>query len=1052
MSFIHLHTHSHYSLLDGLAKIDDLIKEAKNLGMDSLAVTDHGNLYGALEFYKKAKKAGIKPIIGIESYLAPTSRFEKNSSVGKYFHQLMLAETEEGWKNIIKLSTLAHLEGFYYKPRIDKELLKKYNRGIIATSSCLAGEIPQLILSKKYEAAEKAVQEFKEIFGPENFFLELQHHPNIKEQIEVNKIIEELSKKTDTPLIATQDIHYAKKEDSEYHDILLAVQTGNKIGDSDRMSFRMDDFSMISEKEISDTFKHVPEAILNTGKIADRCHVEFKLGVPLLPKFPLPENFSDDFSYLEYLTQNRLKNRFPNPDENTLNRLDYELKVIKQTGYAGYFLIVQDFINWAKDRGIAVGPGRGSAAGSLVAFILNITDIDPLKYDLLFERFLNPERIQMPDIDVDFADTRRDEVLGYVRSKYGEDHVAQIITFGTMAAKAAIRDAGRALGLSYSFCDKIAKFIPFNSNLKDALDSIPELKEMYQNDKDAKKVLDAARHLEGVARHASVHACGTVISPEPLTEYLPLQRSPQDENAIITQFEMHAVEDLGLLKMDFLGLKNLTIIEETIKLIKDFKGLDLNISNLPLDDKKTYELLQLGDTTGVFQFESSGMRRYLRELKPTEFEDLIAMVALYRPGPMELIPDYIERKHGRQPVTYLDQKLEPILKSTYGIGIYQEQMMRIARDLAGFSLGEADTLRKAIGKKIKELLDEMREKLLEGMIKNNIPEKTAKAIWELFPPFARYGFNRSHAACYALIGYRTAFLRAKYPVEFMTSLLNAELSDIDRLSFLTTESKKSGIDILPPNINKSSEKFLPEEENIRFGLLAVKNVGKGIVNAIIEERARNGEFSSFTDFLNRVKHKDLNKKSLESLLKCGAFDSLNIERGLALANIENIIKFLSASRKNNNSSSSSLFGSSSIGSGFLKFEPAPPVSTKEKLTWEKELLGFYVSEHPLEQHAEKLKKYGVKKLKEAAAFKNQRLNIRIAGAISQIKRFITKTGQPMLFVTIVDKEDPLEMLVFHDTISRNPEIWKENNIILAEGRMSWKTDDPKFICNKVMEL
>ncbi|MFA5173487.1 MAG: DNA polymerase III subunit alpha, partial [Candidatus Paceibacterota bacterium] len=725
---------------------------------------------------------------------------------------------------------------------------------------------------------------------------------------------------------------------------------------------------------------------------------------------------------------------------------------IKQTGYAGYFLIVQDFINWAKDRGIAVGPGRGSAAGSLVAFVLNITDIDPLKYDLLFERFLNPERIQMPDIDVDFADTRRDEVLAYVRSKYGEDHVAQIITFGTMAAKAAIRDAGRALGLAYSFCDKIAKYIPFNSNLKDALDSIPELKEMYKNDKDAKKVLDAARHLEGVARHASVHACGTVISPEPLTEYLPLQRSPQDENAIITQFEMHAVEDLGLLKMDFLGLKNLTIIEGTIKLIKDFKGLDLNISTLPLDDKKTYELLQAGDTTGVFQFESSGMRRYMRELKPTEFEDLIAMVALYRPGPMELIPDYIERKHGREPVTYLDKKLEPILKSTYGIGIYQEQMMRIARDLAGFSLGEADTLRKAIGKKIKELLDEMREKLLDGMIKNNIPEKIAKSIWELFPPFARYGFNRSHAACYALIGYRTAFLRAKYPVEFMTSLLNAELNDIDRLSFLTAESKKSGIDILPPNINKSSERFLPEEENIRFGLLAVKNVGKGIVDAIIEERARNGEFASFTDFLNRVKHKDLNKKSLESLLKCGAFDSLNIERGLALANIENIIKFLSASRKNNSSSSSSLFGSSSIGSGFLKFEPAPPVSTKEKLTWEKELLGFYVSEHPLEQHAEKLKKYGVKKLKEAAAFKNQRLNIRIAGAISQIKRFIAKTGQPMLFVTIVDKEDPLEMLVFHDTIARNPEIWKENNIILAEGRMSWKTDDPKFICNKVVEL
>lgn len=1052
MSFVHLHTHSHYSLLDGLAKVDDLISRAKELGMNSLAITDHGNLYGALEFYKKAKKAGIKPIFGFESYLAQGSRFEKNSSVGKYFHQLLIAENDEGWKNIIKLCTLGHLEGFYYKPRVDKEILKKYGRGIIATSSCLAGEIPQLILSKKYDQAEKAIFEYKEIFGTDNFFLELQRHDNIKEQVEVNKFIEELSKKTNTPLIATADIHYAKKEDSEFHDILLAVQTGNKVADGDRFSFRMDDFSMTSEKEISEKFPHLPEAVLNTEKIAARCHVEFSLGKPLLPAFPLPENFSDDFSYMEYLVKERLPKRFKNPDQNVLSRLDYELKVIKQTGYAGYFLIVQDFINWAKDRGIAVGPGRGSAAGSLVAYVLNITDIDPLKYDLLFERFLNPERIQMPDIDVDFADTRRDEVLGYVRGKYGEDHVAQIITFGTMAARAAIRDAGRALGLSYGFCDQIAKLIPFNADLKESLKTVPELKELYEKDENAKKVIEAARHLEGVARHASVHACGTVISPKPLTEYLPLQRSPQDENAIITQFEMHGVEDLGLLKMDFLGLRNLTIIEETIKLIRDFQEINLDISSLPLDDEKTFKLLQVADNTGVFQFESSGMRRYMRDLAPSEFEDLIAMVALYRPGPMELIPDYIERKHGRAPVVYLHEKLEPILKSTYGIGIYQEQMMRIARDLAGFSLGEADTLRKAIGKKIKELLDEMREKLLSGMIKNGIDEKIASKIWELFPPFARYGFNRSHAACYALIGYRTAYLRAHFPVEFMTSLLNAELSDIDRLSFLTSESKKSGIEILPPDINKSSEKFLPEGKNIRFGLLAVKNVGGGIVNAIIEERAKSGEFSSFADLLIRVKHKDLNKKSLESLIKCGAFDSLSLERGQGLANIENIIKFVGSNRKSNGNGNSSLFGSSSFGLGFLKLEPAPPASVKEKLTWEKELLGLYVSEHPLEQHKEKLLKYSVKKLKEASVFKNQRLNIRIAGVISQIKRFTTKTGQPMLFATLTDEDSSLEMLVFHETLSRNPEIWKENNVILTEGKMSWKTDDPKFICNKVVEL
>ncbi len=1051
INFTHLHTHSHYSLLDGLAKIDELVNRTKELGMNSIALTDHGNLYGAVEFYKKAKKAGIKPILGVEAYIAPKDRREKGGHEEKYFHLILLAKNNEGWKNLMKLVTRANLEGFYYKPRMDKEILREHSCGLIASSACLAGEIPQLIMANRLEEAEKTIREFQEIFGKENFFLELSHHPNIKELAKVNSAIISLSKSTGAPLIATQDIHYLKKEDAEFHDILLAVQTGNKLSDDDRLTLKIDDFSLTSPEEMAEFFKDFPEAIKNTASIADRCNVELTLGKTLLPKFPLPENFSSDFEYLEYLSREWLKDRFPEPDQKTLERLDYELSVIKQTGFAGYFLIVQDLINWAKKRGIAVGPGRGSAAGSLVSYILNITDINPLKYNLFFERFLNPERIQMPDIDMDFADTRRDEVLGYVRQKYGEDHVAQIITFGTMAARAAIRDVGRALSAGYSFCDGLAKMIPFNSSLSETLKAIPEFKEKYESDNLAKKIIDAAIHLEGVARHASVHACGTVISPESLTEYIPLQRSPQDENAIITQFEMHAVEDLGLLKMDFLGLKNLTIIEETIKLVKTFKDEEIKISALPLDDKKTFDLLQAGDTTGVFQFESSGMRRYMKELKPSEFEDLIAMVSLYRPGPMELIPEYIARKFKKKPVVYLHPLLKPALENTYGIMIYQEQLMASARALAGFSLGEADVLRKAVGKKIHSLLLEQKEKLIQGCLKNNVPHNIAEKFWTLIEPFDRYGFNRSHAACYALIGYRTAFLRAHYPVEFSTSLLNSDINDIDRLSFLTGEAKKLNIPVLPPDVNSSMEKFMPEGESIRFGLTAIKNVGKSIAFAIMEERLKNGPYVNFSDFLLRVDHKDLNKKSLESMAKAGALDSFKIERGQILANIDNIIRFAAGNRKSKNNGPS-LFGSSFSSSSSIKLDPAPPATSKEKLSWEKELLGFYVSEHPLEQHKEKLAKYSVRKIKDVSTLKNDRLNVRIAGTISQIKRYTTKTGQPMIFAKIADFSEPIEMMVFHDALSRNPEIWKENNVVLAEGRVSWRNDDPKFICNKIVEL
>jgi len=1065
MKFVHLHTHSHYSLLDGLAKIDDLIERAKELGMKALALTDHGNLYGAIEFYKKALKAEIKPILGVEAYVAYRSRFEKQSRVDdKYFHLTLLAENNLGWKNLIQLVTKSHLEGFYYRPRVDKELLRQYHEGLIALSGCPAGEIPRLLENDKFEEAEKVAKEYQEIFGQENFFLEIGHHPNIPNIDKINDGLKKLSQKLNIPLVATQDIHYLKSEDADYHDILLAVQTGNKVSDDDRLTLKADDFSMRSQEEMIEFFKDLPEAIENTVKIAERCNVNLNLNQILLPHFPLPEGETSADNYLEKLVMEKLPKRFAVADAKVMERLNYELEIIKQMGFADYFLIVSDFANWAKERGIVVGPGRGSAAGSLVSYILGITDIDPLKYGLIFERFLNPDRISMPDIDLDFTDVRRDEVFAYLREKYGEDKVAQIITFGTMAARAAIRDAGRALGLPYAFCDQLAKLIPFSPIqetkvgwLDKCLQNVTELKLLYQTNPDAKKVIDAARHLEGVARHASVHACGVVISKEPLINYVPLQRSPQDENVIITQFEMHSIEDLGLLKIDLLGLKNLTIIEETIRLIKELHDEEIEISKIPLDDKKTFKLLQEADTTGVFQLESSGMRRYLKELKPTELEDIIAMVALYRPGPMELIPSFINRKHNREKVTYLHPKLEPILKNTYGICIYQEQVMKIAQELAGFTLAEADILRKAIGKKIKSLLLSQKEKFIEGAKKNNIKEEVTNQLWAWIEPFARYSFNRSHAACYALIAYRTAYLKAHWPIEFMTALLNADAGDIERIAFLVNEAQKKNIQILPPDINKSFVNFIPEGENIRFGLLAIKNVGLNLVEAIIEERHSGGPFRNFNDFLCRVRHKDLNKKSLESLIKVGVFDSLNTERGYLLKNLDNILSFCQNIKKSQNSSQASLFGTNYHVPAFIEKktdENIPDASLKEKLAWEKELLGLYISGHPLNQYLEKIQNYKVKSIKEILSSKKESNNngYQIAGVISQVERIISKVGQPILFVKIEDLSGTLEMVVFSDTLAKNPTVWRENNVILVNGRLSWRNGEPKFICQQTVEL
>ncbi len=1059
MKFTHLHTHSHYSLLDGLAKIDNLIARTKELGMESVALTDHGVLYGAIEFYKKAKKAGIKPILGLETYVAPKTRLSRDPGE-KYYHLILLARNLQGWKNLIQLSTRAHLEGYYYKPRIDKEILREHREGLIVLSGCLGGEIAQALLLGKKDEAKRIALEYQEIMGKENYFLEIQKHINIPESEKIEPLLLQLAKETGIPLVATQDLHYLTKDEAEYHDILLAVQTGNTLSDTNRLTMKNEDFSMTSPEEIAEKFSFVPEAIVNTQRIADRCNLEIPLGSVLLPHFEKPDGKTAN-AYLRELVNERIGERFTKEEQNAevLERIEYELGVIEKTGFADYFLIVQDLINWAKDHGIAVGPGRGSAAGSLLSYILRITDINPLAYDLLFERFLNPDRIQMPDVDIDFADTRRDEVLAYAREKYGNDRVAQIITFGTMAARAAVRDTGRAMGLPYAFCDQVAKLIPGTPHLelKTALDEVIELKELYDTSADAKKLLDAALHLEGVARHASVHACGTVISKDPLVNHVPLQFAPQDKTSIITQFEMHTIEDLGLLKIDFLGLRNLSTIQDTIRLVREAKGEMINVSKLPLDDAPTFALLQAGETTGVFQFESSGMRRYMKEMKPTMLEDLIALVALFRPGPMELIPTFINRKEGREKSTYLHPKLEPILSKTYGIGVYQEQMMRIARDLAGFTLAEADTLRKAIGKKIKSLLDEQKEKLISGMIKNDIPEKIAKAIWELFPPFARYGFNKSHAACYALIGYQTAYLKTHYPLEFMASLLNAEMSDIERISFLIQEAKEQKISILPPDINRSFVTFTPEEGDglaIRFGLLAIKNVGSAIVENIIEERSRGGTFKDLTDLVKRVQHKDLNKKSLESLAKSGALESLGATRHEVIENIEEILKFSTLVRRAAAESASSLFGSNHTSSPSLVLKAlTTPPNEQDKLVWEKELLGFFLSDHPLNRFTAKMKEWQSTPIDQAREPKNDGHTIKILALVSRIQKIVTKNGQPMIFAHIEDfSPKPLEVVVFNDILTKTNQVWQESNVVYLKGKISWRNGEPKMICENAVTL
>ncbi len=1055
MKFTHLHVHSHYSLLDGLPKIDGLIDRALELGMDSLALTDHGSMYGVVEFYKKAKAKGLKPIIGTELYLAPGRKEDKQPRIDdKNFHLILLVKNKTGYQNLVFLMTEAWLKGFYYKPRIDKELLRARAEGLIGSSACLAGEIPQAILKGDLKKAEALALEYQSIFGPGNFFLELQHHANLPEQAKVNAELIKISKKTGVPLVATNDVHYLTPDQAQAQDILMLVNTNADIDDPERLSMKDNDFSLRPPQQIIDYFQDVPEAITNTQKIVAQCNFEFELGKYQLPHFKVPSGQAPE-EFLKELAYQGISKRYPGQtSKEVLDRLEYELAVIAKTGFASYFLIVQDFVNWAKKQGIGVGPGRGSAAGSIVAYLLNITDIEPLKYDLLFERFLNPERISMPDIDLDFADNRRDEVITYVRQKYGDDHVAQIITFGTMAARAAIRDTGRAMGIAYLLCDQVAKSIPFGLTLDKALTDSQEFRQLYESDEQVKKLIDTAMVLEGVARHASTHAAGVVITKDPLNTIVPLQRPTQDDTAIVSQYEMHAIEDLGLLKMDFLGLRTLTQIENTINIIKNTKGETIEIIALPLDDKKTYKLLQDAKTTGVFQLESGGMKRNLKELKPSVFEDIIAMVALYRPGPMDLIPDFIARKHGHKAIEYIHPLLEPILKNTYGIIVYQEQVMAVASRLAGFTLPEADTLRKAMGKKIKKLMEEQKEKLIQGMMRNSIPGSTAEKIWEFIEPFAQYGFNKSHATCYALIGYQTAYLKAHFPTEFMAALMNSESDDIERVAFLVDECRQMDIEVLPPEINESLGTFTVIKDGvIRFGLKAVKNVGSNVVDAIVKERKANGFFKTITEVIERVQDKDLNKKSLESLIKCGAFDAIG-ERGRLLANLEALLTYAREIQRPKTNGQASLFFIAGADTknllSPLKLQDAPAAGKKEKLEWEKELLGLYVSEHPAKEYEKVIARLALLPQKLTPAMVGQR--VKVGGVLSHIHKIITKAGKPMLFVGLEDTKAKLEILVFPKMLERTPTFWQEGKVIIASGRLDDKEGNFKLLCEETQEL
>ena len=1068
MAFTHLHVHTEYSLLDGSSKIKELAVRAKELGMDSMAITDHGAMYGVIDFYRAAREAGIKPILGCEVYVAPGSRFDRENVHGedRYYHLVLLAENNEGYQNLMKIVSKGYVDGFYYKPRVDMEVLKTYHKGIIALSACLAGEVPRFLARGLYEEAKEAVLKYQEIFGRGNYFLELQDH-GIPMQRQVNQGIIRLSRELDIPLAATNDCHYINAEDWEAHDILLCIQTGKKVADENRMRYEGGQYYVKSEEEMRELFSYIPEAIDNTAKIAERCNVEIEFGVTKLPRYEVPEG-CDSWGYLNHLCSEGLKERYPEDDGTAKERLEYELGVIKSMGYVDYFLIVWDFINFARSHGIAVGPGRGSAAGSIVSYCLKITNIDPIRYQLLFERFLNPERVSMPDIDVDFCYERRQEVIDYVVEKYGKDQVAQIVTFGTLAARGVIRDVGRVMDLPYSLCNQVSKMVPaeLNITLDLALKKNPELKGLYDTDEQVHKLIDMSRRLEGLPRHTSMHAAGVVISRTNIDEYVPLSRG--SDGTITTQFTMTTLEELGLLKMDFLGLRTLTVLQDAVAMIQKDHGVKLDLDHIDFNDKKVMESIGTGKDDGVFQLESGGMKSFMKELKPESLEDIIAGISLYRPGPMDFIPKYLKGKNDPAAITYTCPQLEHILKPTYGCIVYQEQVMQIVRDLAGYTLGRSDLVRRAMSKKKADVMARERknfvygneEEGVKGCAANGIDEKTANQIFDDMTDFAKYAFGKSHAAAYAVVAYQTAYLKYYYPREFMAALMTSIMDNVTKVSEYILACRNMGIGILPPDINEGVSGFSVSGNSIRYGLSAIKSVGRAVVDVIISEREAGGPFSTLEDFVSRMSNREVNKRTLESFIKSGSLDSLPGTRKQKLYVSSELLENKAREKKTVMEGQMSFFDiapEEDKGNFQVSFPDVGEFDKETLLAFEKETLGIYVSGHPMEAYQELWQKNVTARTSDFIVDEDGHTVVEdnsivvVGGMITAKKVKTTRTSQLMAFVSLEDMVGTVEALVFPKIYEKNKQYLTEDSKVFLRGRASIG-DDPvgKLVCEEVI--
>ena len=1052
--FVHLHVHTNYSLLDGACEIDRLARRLSELGMKSCAITDHGAMYGVIDFYKKMLAYGIKPIIGAEVYMAERTMQDKEPGVDdEQYHLVLLAKDIQGYKNLMKLVSLGFTEGFYYKPRIDMDILAKYSEGLIALSGCLAGRIPSLLLKGNFDEAKNIALQLNSIFGQDNFFIEVQDHGLLDQRRIINDLIR-LSQETGIPLVATNDVHYIQKEDALAQDVLMCIQTGKTLDEENRMKFESSEFYLKSPEEMASLFSYIPEALENTIRIAESCNVTLDFGTIHLPSFRVPEGLTED-EYLNRLCYKGARERYPEITGEIKQRLDYELETIKKMGYSSYFLIVWDFINFARQNGIMVGPGRGSAAGSLVAYCLYITNIDPLKYNLLFERFLNPERISMPDIDVDFCYERRQEVIDYVVRKYGQDRVAQIVTFGTMAARAAIRDVGRVMGYPYGEVDRIAKMVPaeLGITIENALTLNPELKKLYEENERIRRLIDIAKDLEGFPRHASTHAAGVVISKDPIVEHVPLHKL--GDSNVTTQYTMTALEELGLLKMDFLGLRTLTVIRDAINIIRRTKNVEINLDKLPLDDKKVYEMLSQGNTAGVFQLESTGMRNLLKELRPETFQDVAAIIGLYRPGPLGsgAAEDFIKSKNGLKPIKYLHPKLEPILSETYGIILYQEQAMKIAQELAGFSLAQADILRKAMGKKQQDVMAAQRESFVNGCVKNGIDKVTAEKIFDEISYFAGYGFNKAHSAAYAVIAYQTAYLKAHFPVEYMAALLTSVIDNSDKVAHYINECRHLGIKVLPPDINESYESFTVVSDKIRFGLTAVKNVGHNVARAIIMARKSEGKFTSFTDFVEKVSG-DLNKKALESLIKSGAFASIGAKRSQLLAIYEDTLTRIQKEQRQGMKNQISLFQILDDTASYGESLPdVPEFPSAELLAMEKDMLGIYLSGHPLSEFERELSENVTFYLGDKNNDNIDKKEVLVGGIITGIQTKATRNESIMAFINIEDLTGSMEAIVFPTVFEKYKSLLHPDSKVYIKGRIDSKEDEaPKLLVEEIRPL